>query len=81
MQVKKIHFIETVPGKPVYEMKNGDIRLPFPDGTINDVLWLTEAEVLISLTQKTPENEQGIKNLFKLTRERIDLNPKIIKKA
>lgn len=79
MQVKKTHFIETVPGKPVYEMNNGDIRMPFPNGA--DTLWLTEEEVLKSLVKKTPESQQGIKDMFKYTRDRIDLNPKILNKA
>ena len=77
MQVKKIHFIETVPGLPVYEMEDGEVRMPFPNGT--KTVWITETEALFTLVKKSPENEKGLKEMFKYTREQLELNTDILK--
>lgn len=79
MQVKKIHFIDTVPGLPVYEMEDGEIRIPFPNGT--KTVWITEKEALFTIVKKTPANEKAITEMFKFTREQIEINTKILKKV
>lgn len=74
MQVKKIHFIESVPGQPIYEMENGTIRLPFPDGRTSSMLWLSEEDVLKSLTQPTAENKNIIIAQFNEAKRLINKN-------
>lgn len=48
MQVKAIHFIKQCPGKPIYQMTDGTLRLPFSQNAKNgfDTYWLSEAEIV-----------------------------------
>lgn len=71
MQVKEIHFVDVVPGQPIYVMINGEIRMPFPDGATKQLLWLNEADVLKSLVVRDPSNKTFISTQFDLVRKAI----------
>jgi len=76
MQVKKIHFLDSIPGQPVYEMEDKTIRIPFPDGKTGAILWLSEQECLNCLTTKTPENKNIIVSQFTEIRKALGLKVK-----
>lgn len=62
MQVKSIHFIETIPGQPIYEMSNGDIRIPFPTG--HAIVWLSFDEAVKSILDKSEANMKILMDQF-----------------
>lgn len=62
MQVKRIHFIETIPGQPVYEMEDNDIRIPFPTG--NAILWLNYDEAAKAIVDKSDANMKILRDQF-----------------
>lgn len=69
MKVKAIFFVECVPGQPVYQMDNGDIRIPFPDGRTKAMLWITEEEAIKSLTVKNASSTKFIEDQFSAARK------------
>jgi hypothetical protein len=70
MKVKAIHFVPSVPGLPVYEMENGDIRMPFIDiDKKNANAWWTQAEVMA--TVKDRSIELRFRNAFQLVKKQI----------
>lgn len=56
MQVKSIHFLPHIPGVPVYEMYNGDIRIPMPNKGTGQTLFLTFDEAKTGLVDKSDKN-------------------------
>jgi len=71
MKVKEVHFIDTVPGQPVYIMENGEMRLPFPSQQIGGLMWLTEAEFKKAAVDQTPENLKTVLQHFENARKII----------
>lgn len=64
MQVEKIFFVDSIPGQPIYFMRNGEIRIPFPDGKTGAMLWITEDDAIKSLTTKSKENKKIVHDQF-----------------
>ena len=64
MRVKNTYFVELCPGLPVYEMENGDFRLPFPNFETKQMIYCTENEMLKGITDPTPERIENVKVIF-----------------
>jgi hypothetical protein len=63
--------VSSVPGFPIYEMMNGDLRLPFPNGATKEMLYLTEAEVLKSSSKREPKDLSNISVIFSNVKKQI----------
>lgn len=68
-KVKNIHFLDNVPGQPIYEMENGDIRLPFPSK--DGVMHMNEQEALTHMVKNTPENKESVIFMFAQAKKMI----------
>lgn len=71
MTVRKVHFVETVPGFPIYEMENGDLRLPFPNPANKQMMWWRESDCMAALVKPKQEDIEAIKMIFKSVRDSI----------
>ena len=64
MKVKEIHFVDSIPGQPVYVMSDNSIRIPFPDGKTKAMLWINEEEAIKSLTNPKEDNVEFVRRQF-----------------
>jgi|GEM_PF-4529469 len=64
MKVKTVHFIDLIPGQPIYEMESGEIRVPMPDTKAGQILWLNEKQALNVLVDKSVINQEFIRQHF-----------------
>lgn len=70
MKVKNTHFLQSAPFQPIYEMENGDIRLPFKNSEDGSFGWFTSEEAL-RMFVKTREQKEHILALFNDVKTRI----------
>lgn len=74
-KVKAIWFLPGIPGQPIYEMENGEVRIPYPHNKAGMMIWCNEEEALKAVVSTNIKQDSEHKKFIR--KQFVDIRSEI----